>query len=580
VTVSAYQPTAEQKAIIEHEGDAFVRACPGAGKTRTMVERARAVLADRFDLRSVAFLSFTNAAVDELKVRLANVGALPVPIFPHYIGTFDGFLWQFLIGPFGIDGCPEPPQLIPDKKDWVVKPPYDAARELTLDCFDRQTGALIKNKADKFKFEPKNGPGAWEQVARNVIARSREKGLLDFDDVRAIVKERLADKIFANRVAAALTGRFRELVVDEAQDCNPADLDIIDWLRQSGLIVKIICDPNQGIYAFRGGLTHELEAFGAKFDKGDHLPMSGNFRSSPAICATISQLRPPTTRGEPDRAIGRYKSEATPVHLLSYGGLAVSPRIGPAFLALTDKLNLDRKEVRVLAATWSSASNAAGRRDVDPKKIKTLLLAQAVMGFHSAFTAGNRLHALDRLHRAILMVRGEIATAGDYGTYLAKPEIEGGGWRPEIISIGQELHPNPAEAAEQWLTRARKLLDKDLVGSATIGTRLRKTADLGALLSTVQATDLPARSIHDVKGLEFPAVCVVLPPKTVGKIIDVLTGINTGEKEIEEARKIYVAASRAERLLAIATPKSRVDELKTILDAGGHAVIISHVATN
>lgn len=580
MTTLAYEPTPEQIAIIEHEGHAFVRACPGAGQTRTMVERARVMLADTSDLRSVAFLSFTNAAVDEMKMRLAKFGALPAPIFPNYIGTFDGFLWQFLIGPFGIDGCPEPPQLIPDKKDWVVKPPYDAARELTLECFDRQTGALIKNKADKFKFEPKNGPGAWEKVARNMIGRSLEKGLLDFEDVRAIVKGRLVEKIFADRAVAALTGRFKELVVDEAQDCNPADLDIIDWLRQSGLTVKIICDPNQGIYGFRGGATDELEAFSAKFDEADHLPMSGNFRASPAICAAISQLRPPTTRGEPDRAVGRYKSEATPVHLLSYGGQAVSPHIGPAFLALTDKLNLDRKELRVLAATWSSASNGAGRRAVDPKNNKTLLLAQAVMGFHSAFAAGNPRHALGSLHRAVLMVRGEIATAGDYGTYLAKPEIEDGGWRPEIISIGQELHPNPAEAAEQWLTRARNLLDKDLVGSASIGTRLKKTSDLGALLSTVQATDLPARSIHDVKGLEFPAVCVVLSPQTVGKIIDVLAGTNTGQKEIEEARKIYVAASRAERLLAIATPKSRVEELKAILDAGGQAVVVSHVPTD
>jgi len=220
------------------------------------------------------------------------------------------------------------------------------------------------------------------------------------------------------------------------------------------------------------------------------------------------------------------------------------------------------------------------RRAVDPKNNKTLLLAQAVMGFRSAFAGGNLRHALGRLHLAVLMVRGEIGAAGDYGTYLANPEIEGGGWRPEIISIGQVLHPDPAEAAEQWLTRARKLLDKDLVGSTSIGTRLKNTANLGALLSTVQATDLPARSIHDVKGLEFPAVCVVLSPKTVGRIIDVLTGTNTGQNEIEEARKIYVAASRAERLLAIATPKSRVEELKAILDAGGQAVVVSHVATD
>lgn len=63
---NAYAPTNEQKAIILHDGHAFVRACPGAGKTRTMVERARHMLSATTDRRGVAFLSFTNAAVEAL----------------------------------------------------------------------------------------------------------------------------------------------------------------------------------------------------------------------------------------------------------------------------------------------------------------------------------------------------------------------------------------------------------------------------------------------------------------------------------------------------------------------------------
>jgi hypothetical protein len=51
--------------------------------------------------------------------------------------------------------------------------------------------------------------------------------------------------------------------------------------------------------------------------------MSGNFRSSPAICAAISQLRPPATRGAPDKAMGKYKDETTPVYIISYGGAGV-----------------------------------------------------------------------------------------------------------------------------------------------------------------------------------------------------------------------------------------------------------------
>ena len=68
-----YCPTGQQKTVFAHDGSAFVTACPGAGKTRTMVERARH-LADRTDdKRGVAFSVLHNAAVDELQSRLTPV---------------------------------------------------------------------------------------------------------------------------------------------------------------------------------------------------------------------------------------------------------------------------------------------------------------------------------------------------------------------------------------------------------------------------------------------------------------------------------------------------------------------------
>lgn len=122
MTGGAYLPTKEQETIIKHEGHAFVRACPGAGKTRTLVERARHLLSNSADRRGVAFLSFTNAAAEELEARLRGFGILPSPLFPSFIGTFDRFLWQFLIAPFGVEGCSQPLRIVPDKSEWEVKP--------------------------------------------------------------------------------------------------------------------------------------------------------------------------------------------------------------------------------------------------------------------------------------------------------------------------------------------------------------------------------------------------------------------------------------------------------------------------
>lgn len=571
MNTDAYQPTPEQDAIIRHGGHAFIRACPGAGKTRTMVERARWLLTDRQDRRGMAFLSFTNAAIEELEARLRSFGILPSPLFPSFIGSFDRFLWQFFIAPFGVDGCDRAPRLVPDKSDWEVKP-FDKAQPLKLRHFDRLTGTLLSEKAAEVRFNPKFGPKAWETRAQNLIRRALADGRLDFEDVRECVRKRLAQKLFADRLGAALAGRFREIVVDEAQDCNPSDLEIVEWLRSSGIKIKVVCDPNQAIYAFRGGLTDELLKFGAAFDADDRLAMSGNFRSSPAICAAISQLRPPAAHGAPDVPLGPYKYETTPVYIMAYGGTGVPASIGKRFQALASGLGIPPASAPVLASTWASAGNAVGRAVSDAGNDKTLILAEAVMGFHFAFEAGNRREALAHLHRAILLVRGEISNVGAYSNYVATSGLDDGRWRPTIIDIGQRLHLCSGEQPDQWLQRARDLLNSDLVGNSTINQRLRLNAELGSILAEASPTALPARAIHAVKGLEFPAVCVVLTARSAAGILDVLTGATVDANLVEDTRKIYVAASRAERLLTIAAPKSRTSALKAVLDAGGHPV--------
>lgn len=109
-----FVPTDEQARIIAWNGSAFVAACPGAGKTRVLVERARRLLKSEISKQGIAFLSFTEAAVSELEDRLRREGLLLSPTLPSFIGTFDSFLWRFLVAPFGIPGSTARPKLIPD----------------------------------------------------------------------------------------------------------------------------------------------------------------------------------------------------------------------------------------------------------------------------------------------------------------------------------------------------------------------------------------------------------------------------------------------------------------------------------
>lgn len=564
--IAIYKPTLEQEAVFLHDGSAFVTACPGAGKTRTMVERARRLLGDRSDRRGVAFLSFTNAAIDELEARLRSYGVLPSPLFPSFIGTFDRFLWQFFVAPFGIEGCDATPRLIPDKPEWPVRP-HESMQSIPLRGFDRFTGTLDPAVATELKFD--RDPARYQTRALNMLAAARAKGHIDFEDVRECVRSRLADVPFAKRLGTALAARFREIIVDEAQDCNPADLDVVQWLRDSGLAVKVICDPNQSIYKFRGGVTDEINRFAQRFAESERLPMSGNFRSTPAICSAIVALRPLAARTAVDQALGPLKHDPTPVHVLSYGGTSVPATIGPKFAEIARSLGIPVADAPILASRLPTAGKAIGHPAAKKSEHMTLMLARAVTDFHFSFSLGNRREALLALHRAVLYVQGHIAAPGEYHGHVAGTGADDGQWRPAIIEVASQLKFNSSMTAEAWLAKARAVVGAGLVASASIGQRLRSSPELTAALASPPLESHPARTIHSAKGQEFPAVCVIMTSNKIGKIIAHLQTGGGDADDAEDARKIYVAASRAKRLLVLAVPRNSAPKLEALLGSHG-----------
>lgn len=85
-----------------------------------------------------------------------------------------------------------------------------------------------------------------------------------------------------------------------------------------------------------------------------------------------------------------------------------------------------------------------------------------------------------------------------------------------------------------------------------------------------------ARTIHSVKGLEFPAVCVVTTAATLKGILDFLeTG--TPMEKAEDARELYVAASRAQKLLVFASPRTQADRFVSHLRKQGAEVTLTEI---
>jgi len=564
-----FEPTDEQQRVIEHAGSAFIAACPGAGKTRVMVERARALLGGRPTGRGIAFLSFTVAAISELEDRLRREGLVETPAFPHFIGTFDAFLWQFLIAPFGIVGCAAKPRLIPDKDDRSIQP-FAGPQALPLECFDRVTGDAIPAMIQRHGFRGKIK--AHETAARKLRARFLGRGELDFADARSLALARLRDPACGAVLGPAFAARFQELIVDEAQDCNPVDLEIIAWMRAADVPVKVICDPNQAIYGFRGGVTQELGQFADTFGAAEQLPMNGNFRSSEHIAKGIVALRAPGMRAGLDEALGEHRDEPTAVHILSYSGQGVPSTIGAKFQELVAAMGLAARDCPVVSATRRTSANALGHPQDSGVRDLSYRLAVAISNFHFSFEVGGRKEALVAIHRIMLELSGQMGRK-TYHQHLADGDVSPETWRPDALALAQALRFSPERfaTAEAWHDEARRMLAPLLPADGpSINQRLRRNGDLEKALSVAPASGHPARTIHSVKGLEFLAICVVMSPSTAKGIIDFLTG-GVGDDN-EEARKIYVGASRAQRLLVIALPRTQAPRLRGLMAGLGGAV--------
>ena len=564
-----FDPTPEQKRLIDHDGSAFVSACPGAGKTRCIVERARTILSCKQDKRGVAFLSFTNAAISELQERLTKERLLPAPPLPHFVGTFDSFIWSFLVAPFGLKECRQSLKLIPDKENLIVRP-FPTAQPLPLKCFDRETGAIIASEASKHRFN--RNPNAHQTAASRLYKKLLGRGQLDFDDARRLAIQNLQNAEIADRLAPLLRARFKEIIVDEAQDCNPDDLRIVEWLlSNANLVTKVICDPHQSIYGFRGGVAEELFAFGNTFSEKSRLPLSGNFRSTAQICKSVHALRAPSHRGDVDEALGPCKDLDIDVQVLSYAGRGVSTAIGESYRQIVLANGLAEGDCPLVAKVHRTAMRAVGLLGTEIGQSLSQQLADAAVQFQNALNPQDRLEAVVRGHKIAFALAGKTSDKATYHQVVVDTEIDGIDWRGEIAQKLKALEFNldAGHTRMEWLSRARNQFGTFLAsGDRTIAQFLRNEAVLDEILGQSVGTAIRARTIHSVKGLEFPGICVVLTSATANGILSHIE-CEPDLSNAESARELYVAASRAEKLLALACPRSQATRLARHLNSFG-----------
>jgi hypothetical protein len=555
-----------QLAVVEHGGSAYVEACPGAGKTRTLVRRIERLSTLAVPRRGAAMLSFTNAAVDEFKKRCHSQGILERLGFPNFIGTFDGFLNHFLVMPLGIPGCPRRPVIVDSWNHVEVSPGLRGvqARPISLSRFDAETGSIDLSSIRDRRILPlvQQHKQAYEDSARRRRRALNAQGYLCADDARLVAKRILSDKQKADAIGQALAARFSEVIVDEAQDCNADDVLVLEWLKRHGVPLVLVCDPDQAIFEFRKGTNGSFRTFVQSYPK---LELKGNFRSSSVICAATGSMR---TRISADFAVGQHHNEPHPIILIPYGNTA-KPEVGKKFKALTDALGIN--DCIVLAHKRRLSEQASGsppRPSSSGGKLPRL--ARLIVAFQAPLTDGKHREAtLKSMIRLLMELEeqhdDEVASLQPLAD---SPEIDRMYRRKALEVLAGLPSTYKKIGIEGWADQARTLVAKMVVlpEGKTIKQALRTSKNWHLELELPPATDLPCATIHEAKGRDFEGVCLVLEKESEGAVTD---WENRATATSEALRVLYVGATRAKKFLAIALPTELLAKVETILAGSG-----------
>lgn len=577
--------SAEQRTVLEPHVE-LVEACPGAGKTRAVV--ARFVQQVSAATNGVALLSFTNAAIDEARRRCADI---PEAFrAPHFVGTFDTFLHRYIVTPDVAATTGKAPRYF---QSWhelpggqhVLRQGGKSGVGVELTRFTHDVDGTIglvpealpgDQRAYFDKLSPQERQSLVERGTNRITGLASAQ-IYDSDSARARALAALGTDRGSNRLKV-LARRFSEIIVDEFQDCSAVEHAILEHLRAAGIKVLVVADPNQAIYGFRQAGAHIYDGFRTNVDDSAVVHLTVNYRSSPVICQLITSLAAApdgtVTCGGPDR---HARSPST-IHLLAGDPRAVLAR----FHALCTSAEIPASDRIVLAYRASQARKLAAGSGTEPHGegfTKQMLVQLARL--RTAADPSVRKAALSRLE-SLLLAQFEWSSNEERLPVRQQLELLNRDriWIRSVIGVLWS-------ASQTWTDReSAKYSIKSILGyhlggenHSLIGT-LAKRVQIDEALWTFWTQCLTASvsgaskmrwsTVHGAKGQEFPAVLIEAPdPQTIS---------DWRQGTLSESRRVfYVGVSRAERLLTIHVPKSRISPLAGWLESEGIPVVAEKV---
>lgn len=303
--------TDDQRHVVESlTGHLVVVAGPGAGKTRTLVERVVNTIRHGARPDDLLVVTFTRKAAGEVRERLAeSLGENRSRQIN--VTTFHGFSGQILRSEGHRIGLkPTYEVLSGSEQKTLVKnlvKQYKLATDpdyLRLLSGAKRNPELTSTSARARHLAAHNQPDA----AQLIVAYEKEKrrlDRLDYDDLILIAHHLLQ----MDEVRAHWGTKYQHVQVDEYQDTDGMQHAIVKAVATGAQSLMTVGDLDQSIYAWRGASPELFANFRSDYPDARVLYLNDNFRSTPEILDVVrhtidpidvpyrSELRPNNQQG-------------------------------------------------------------------------------------------------------------------------------------------------------------------------------------------------------------------------------------------------------------------------------------------
>ncbi|MCK4664852.1 MAG: ATP-dependent helicase [Bacteroidales bacterium] len=544
----------QQKAVFDLPGNTIVTASPGSGKTRTLVARAAYKLDKLTKYKSLALITYTNVAADEISSRLVTDKNV-------FIGTIHSFCLEYILRPFG----------------WIYNwnRPRVVSYEQLVEFFEQNEYINLEENFGQNKFDEigkikKKLDGSldteieWNhtyelsEVADIYFDYLNELNVIDFNEILYRSYKLINQNHF---IAKSISSMFYEILVDEFQDTNIYQYEILKIINNHGeCTFFMVGDEKQKIFSFAGAIDNSFENAENDFSS-ENEELSETYRSTDNIVNTYSKLFDdhPEIDNRSD-----YSNLDIQVQYFETQRNNHLQKIDSIIDFLIDDADISLPEIAILSTSWYSAYPVS----------KALRQKHRIVGLgalpHKSVNNSTigLLKALSRYYVSPSL-RGLRSIKRNVDLHLLENGIQ---WNDTILNmkinslIIKFINLPTEENVSVGFTHFKQLFDSIFAANHSTFKELNEIIKedekpswtTKGYIETLAGVDgITSNTIHKAKGLEFDAVILNEMNENripYQKLLDRSTWTyeELTEEGLENGRKLfYVAISRARKYLII-----------------------------